>query len=153
MASSFLRFLDHIRRTTVGRTPLDEWSARRRDPYLTTHNTHNRQISIPRWVSNPRHGWRAAADLRLRPRGHWDRHLYIYIYKYINIFYPNVSILALDGGQCSRPCSVCFIPGTNSVIHWISCWMYSTDGLDVFRDERGFCLDRDSNSGACNQQA
>ena len=48
MASSFLRFLDHTqRRTTVGRNPLDEWSARRRDLYLTTHNTHNRQISMP----------------------------------------------------------------------------------------------------------
>jgi hypothetical protein len=48
MASSFLMFLDHTqRRTTVGRTPLDEWSARRRDLYLTTHNTHNRQISMP----------------------------------------------------------------------------------------------------------
>jgi len=48
MASSFLMFLDHTkRRTTVGRTPLDEWSARRRDLYLTTHDTHNRQISMP----------------------------------------------------------------------------------------------------------
>ena len=48
MASSFLRFLDHTqRRTTVGRTPPDEWSARRRELYLTTHNTHNRQISMP----------------------------------------------------------------------------------------------------------
>ena len=48
MASSFTRFLDHTqRRTTVRRTPLDEWSARRRDLYLTTHNTHNRQISMP----------------------------------------------------------------------------------------------------------
>jgi len=48
MASTFLRFLDHTqRRTTVGRTPLDEWSARRRDLYLTTHNTHNRQTSMP----------------------------------------------------------------------------------------------------------
>jgi len=47
-SSSFLMFLDHTqRRTTVGRTPLDEWSARRRDLYLTTHNTHNRQISKP----------------------------------------------------------------------------------------------------------
>jgi len=46
MASSFTRFLDHTqRRTTVGRTPLDEWSARRRDLYLKTHNTHNRQTS------------------------------------------------------------------------------------------------------------
>jgi len=33
--------------TTVGRTPLDEWSARRRDLYLTTDNTHNNQTSIP----------------------------------------------------------------------------------------------------------
>ena len=48
MASSFFRFLDHTeRRTTVGRTPLDKWSARRRDLYLTTHNTHNRQTSMP----------------------------------------------------------------------------------------------------------
>ena len=48
MASSFLRFLDHTkRRITVGRTPLVEWSARRRDFYLTTHNTHNRQTSMP----------------------------------------------------------------------------------------------------------
>ena len=31
MASSFTRFLDHTRRTTFGRTPLDEWSAHRRD--------------------------------------------------------------------------------------------------------------------------
>ena len=43
-----MRFLDHTqRRTTVGRTPLDEQSARRRDLYLTTHNTHNRQTSMP----------------------------------------------------------------------------------------------------------
>jgi hypothetical protein len=41
-------FLDHTRRrSTVGRTPLDEWSAHRRDLYLTTHDTHNRQISMP----------------------------------------------------------------------------------------------------------
>jgi len=48
MASSFLRFLDHTQRsTTTGGTPLEEWSARRRDFYLTTHNTHNRQTSKP----------------------------------------------------------------------------------------------------------
>jgi len=48
MASSFLRYLDHTKGlNTVGRTPLDELSARRRDRYLTTHNTHNRQTSVP----------------------------------------------------------------------------------------------------------
>jgi len=46
--SSFTRFLDHTqRRTAVGRTPLDVWSARHRDLYLTTHNTHNRQPMHP----------------------------------------------------------------------------------------------------------
>ena len=41
-------FLDYTqRRTTVCMTPLDEWSARRRDLYLTTYNTHNRQTSMP----------------------------------------------------------------------------------------------------------
>jgi hypothetical protein len=44
----------HIqRRTSVGRTPLNEWSARRRDLYLTIHNTHNK-YPCPRWNSNPR---------------------------------------------------------------------------------------------------
>ena len=49
MASSFLmRFLDHTqRRTTVGRIPLYEGSARRRYLYLTTHNIHNRLTSMP----------------------------------------------------------------------------------------------------------
>ena len=46
MASSFTRFLDHTqRRTTIGTTPLDEWSARRRD--LQLHNTqHLQQTNI-----------------------------------------------------------------------------------------------------------
>ena len=53
MVSSFTRFIDHTqRRTTVGRTPLEEWSARRRDLYLTTYNNHNR-YSRPRRDSNP----------------------------------------------------------------------------------------------------
>jgi len=48
MEHLFLMFLDHTqRRTTVGRTPLDERSARRRDLYLTIYDTHNRQISMP----------------------------------------------------------------------------------------------------------
>jgi len=67
--------LDHKqRRTTVGRTPLDEWSVRRRDLYLTTQKTYNRQTSMPSGgirTHNPSR--RAAVDLRLRPRSHWDR--------------------------------------------------------------------------------
>jgi hypothetical protein len=48
LASSFSRFLDYTqRRATVGRIPLGEWSIRRRDLYLTKHNTHNRQTFEP----------------------------------------------------------------------------------------------------------
>jgi hypothetical protein len=36
-----------LRHTTLGKTPLDEWSSRRRDLHQTTHNTHKRQISMP----------------------------------------------------------------------------------------------------------
>ena len=44
--ASLMRFLDHTQRcTTLSRTPLYEWSVRRRDLYLTTHNIHNRRIS------------------------------------------------------------------------------------------------------------
>ena len=49
LASSRTRLLDHTqRRATVGRTPLNEGSVRRRDLYLTTHNTHNRQTFMSR---------------------------------------------------------------------------------------------------------
>ena len=41
------RFGITLRYTTVGRTPLDEWSACRRVFYLTAHNTHNTQTPIP----------------------------------------------------------------------------------------------------------
>ena len=74
-AFSFLRFLDRTqRRSTVGRTPLDECSALRRDLYLTTHNTHNRQRSMPPVGFEPHDiSRRAAADLRQRPHDHWHR--------------------------------------------------------------------------------
>ena len=45
-AASFLRFLNRTWHTIVGRTPLNEGSARRRNLYLTTSNTHKRQTSM-----------------------------------------------------------------------------------------------------------
>ena len=72
--SSFTMFLDHTQyRATLGRTPLDEWSARCRDLYLTKHNTHNRRTSMPPVGFEPTiSAGERPADLRLRPRGHWD---------------------------------------------------------------------------------
>ena len=81
MTSSFTRFLDHtLRHTTVGRTSLDEWSARRTDLYLTTHINQHRQTSMPSCgirTHNP--SKRAAVDPSLRPSGHWDRLLLLWL--------------------------------------------------------------------------
>ena len=93
MASSFLRFLDHTqRRTTVGRTSLDEWSARRRDLYLTTHNTHNRKTSMPPVGFEPTTSageWSQtyALDRTATGTGHQEVYcVYVYIYIYIYIY-------------------------------------------------------------------
>ena len=52
-ASSFTKFLDHTQQSiTVGRTPLDEWSTRRRDLYLLT-NTQQTNIHARGGVEPP----------------------------------------------------------------------------------------------------
>jgi len=67
-------FMTTLRHTTVGGTPLDEWSAGSRDLYLTTHNTHKRPTSVPPGgFRNHNHRERVVTDPCLRRRGHWDR--------------------------------------------------------------------------------
>ena len=43
----FRGFTIAVRHITLGRTPLDDWSAWRLDFYLTKHNTRNRQNPVP----------------------------------------------------------------------------------------------------------
>jgi len=72
--ASFMRFLDHTRRTTVGRTPMEAWSARHRDLYLTTPTTFTTdKRPCPRWDSNPQSQQGSGRRPSLGPRGHWDR--------------------------------------------------------------------------------
>jgi len=71
MASLLSRLHDH-NHTTLSRTPLDEWSARRRDNHLTTRNTTD--IHAPGGIQTPNPSKRAAADIFLRLRGYCDRH-------------------------------------------------------------------------------
>src|SRR5215470_10652774 len=69
--------LDHTQtHTIVGRTPLDEGSARHRDLYLTTQTLYKKNIHAPGGIRTHDPSKRSAADLRLRPRGHWDLQLY-----------------------------------------------------------------------------
>jgi hypothetical protein len=65
--ASFLSFLDHTRRATVGMDPLDEWSACRRNLYLT--HTQQTKHLCPGGIRTHDRSRRAAVDLRPRPRG------------------------------------------------------------------------------------
>ena len=56
-----------VTHTTLGTTPLEEWSARQRDLYQTIHNSQETDIR----TRNP--SKRAAVDPRLRRRDHWHR--------------------------------------------------------------------------------
>jgi hypothetical protein len=96
MANSITRFLDHTqRRTTVGRTPMEEWSARRRDLYLTTHTKLTTNVHDPGgiWTYNLSR-W-TAADLPPRPRGHCDRQV-------VTIAIVNVIFLENGCRKCFR---------------------------------------------------
>ena len=86
-------FVITLRHTTLGRTPLDEWSARRRDLYWTAQCTHNRQTSMPLVGFEPEIP--AAADPHLRSRGHSSG--------YLKIWRPEVlhSTITLPVGLCS----------------------------------------------------
>ena len=59
-----------LRHTTLSRTPQEKGSARRRDLYVTTHNTHNRQtFMLPGGIRIHNSSKQEAADPRLRLRG------------------------------------------------------------------------------------
>ena len=72
-----------LRHTKIGRTPPDEWSASRRDLYLTTHTIHKRE----RETSMHRAGFEPAIPAGERPRTHAldraaigiDLHFYFYL--------------------------------------------------------------------------
>ena len=85
-----IRLIGH---TTVGRTRLDEWSARRRDLFLTTHNIYQRHRNpCLRRDSNPqtepaskrpqKHALDGAATETGRPR-RWQRHCTVIVQREI----------------------------------------------------------------------
>ena len=63
-----------LRHTIIGRTPLDEWSARRRDLYRKTHkHSQEKNIHAPCGIRTRNPSRRDALDRHLRSRRHRDR--------------------------------------------------------------------------------
>jgi hypothetical protein len=85
MTQGFLIFEASRSQTiTLGRNPLEELTARRRDIYLTTHNTHMRH-PCPSGIQTHNPIKRIAADPGLGPHGRWDRcWLLVYIKHYLS---------------------------------------------------------------------
>jgi hypothetical protein len=66
----------HFRHTTLGRTPLDEWPARRRDLYLTTQHSEEKDIHAPGGIQTHNPSKWVVVDPHLRQCSHWDWHVY-----------------------------------------------------------------------------
>ena len=99
----------HLRHTTLGRTPPDEWSARSRDRDLTTHNTHTH---APGGIRTRNPSKRTAADPRLGPRGERDRQDFLQTWtnlKFCQCWFrrQNVLRIVLSLGLC-RDFMKCF---------------------------------------------
>ena len=74
------------RHTTLGRTPLDEWSARRRDLYMTTQHLQQTDIHASGGIRTRIPSKRVAEDPRLRPHNNWYRCLGTNGYLYFVVF-------------------------------------------------------------------
>jgi hypothetical protein len=118
-----------LRHTTIGRTPLDEGSARRRDLYLTTHNTvQETNIRASGGIQTHDPSRRSAADLLLRPRGHWDRRKEAHCSKFY--CFRNVWCMCVCVRACVRACArVCVCVCVRCVCVWVGgreaflcCW-------------------------------
>jgi hypothetical protein len=98
-------FLDHTQRlTTVTWTPLDEWSARRRDLYLTTHNIYKRKTFIPPVGFDPTIPTGERQQTYALERGHWDRLLCLYInnnYVVLLTVFNSLTFICLRGTTLS----------------------------------------------------
>jgi hypothetical protein len=111
------------RHTTLGRIPVDKWSAYRRDLYLTTHNAHNRRTYIPPAGFEPA----ISASKRLQTHAldravtgivssgeyHYSiSKLFTKAYFHHLYFWHN-SLTPSPGAVCYiavSPCTVCYVP-------------------------------------------
>ena len=114
-------FLDHTqRRTTVGRTPLDEWSAHRRDLYLTKHDTYNRQISMPRSLRQADHSSRGVLPTVVC-RCVWSRN----IKNRCSIYIYDISSLRVKDYNVSRKLIIAGCTDGILFTDWyILCWVW-----------------------------
>jgi hypothetical protein len=129
MASSFTRNLNHTpRRSTFGRTPLVEWSARRRDLYLTTQN---------RWTS-------------MSPVGFFFFFfwfyvsIYIYILCYILVSFFCLYYIIVNLSGILLPCSPVTFP--------LFLWFRFEPTISAGKRPQTYALDRAATETGCGKE-
>jgi hypothetical protein len=75
-----------LKHATLGRTPPDEWSARCRDLYLTTHNTRKRQTSMLSAGFEPTISASDGPQTHALGRAATGIGIYLFIYLFIHSF-------------------------------------------------------------------
>jgi hypothetical protein len=137
--------------------PLDEWSACRRNFHLTKHNTHNSH-ALTTGIGTHKPSKRAAADPRLRPRCHWDRHAEFVVAKTFRGRevgpYWAENVPTCSSIYCSRCNDLCFAPTFIQLLSNVLCTRNTTDisvaqdHLECDSDYQPFlslaCAERDS---------
>jgi hypothetical protein len=106
-----------FRHTALGKIPLDEWSAHRRDLYLATHYNYKRQTSMPPVVFKltiPEREWPQTHGLNRAATGIWSA------ITVNNILPLNYVVLFITITYCVKPLillcpclrrSICKVPG------------------------------------------
>jgi len=119
-----------LRHTILGRTHLDEWSARRRSLYLTTHNIYDTGVYYNGGIQNRNSNKRAAEDLRLRPRGNWDRRPYGFAFIKWRFLCMCLCVYVC---VCSSTCCITGTTDYNLMFFWpcIMNWLYNNYQLDA----------------------
>ena len=134
---------------------MDEWSIRRRDLYLTIHNIHNRQTSMPPvGIGTHNLSRRAAEYLRLRPRGHWDRRsvsapcqitstlklrqVQSQYHKIIKIYENNIESFFSDTTKSVRRLNILYKQCLFVAAYTIPCWYCYCAGLACNLGRRRF---------------
>jgi len=119
----------HTKRcTTVGKTPLDEWSARHRDLYLTTHNPHRQK-------KHPCHGGIFFSEPTI-PAG--QRRQTYAVERADTWTGTQVHLTIKNTAECNLICVAYLLPWYGSHLErTISFMIWKRMGLD--RSNEGFC--------------
>jgi len=113
------------RRITICRSPLDAWSVLSQRPLPdNTHHSQQTDFHVPGGIRTHTFSRRPAVDLRLRPRGHWDRLcmiITVLLFSVGNTTSANIPVVLASAIVCRNPSPIflwLLAKWTFRLVHW-----------------------------------